>query len=123
MISLDLEWNRGYAKKPIEEILHIGAVKIDHLGGPIVDTFNSYIKPVIHAKMDIGARKLPQLDDYRELGTTFPRAMKVIMQRYFARFALISLHCAAHCDTVTELFLEIAIIKSDKQRAKADCRV
>ena len=76
MIILDLEWNRGYDKKPIEEILHIGAVKIDHLGGPIVDTFNSYIKPVIHAKMDIGARKLPQLDDYRELGTTFPRAMK-----------------------------------------------
>ena len=50
MIILDLEWNRGYDKKPIEEILHIGAVKIDHLGGPIVDTFNSYIKPVIHAK-------------------------------------------------------------------------
>ena len=62
MIILDLEWNRGYDKKPIEEILHIGAVKIDHVGGPIVDTFNSYIKPVIHAKMDIGARcGLPRL--------------------------------------------------------------
>lgn len=76
MIILDLEWNRGYDKKPIDEILQIGAVKIDHLGGTIVDTFNAYIKPVIHAKMDVGARKLPQLDDYRELGTTFPRAMR-----------------------------------------------
>ena len=76
MIILDLEWNRGYDKKPIDEILQIGAVKIEHLGGPIVDTFNAYIQPVIHAKMDVGARKLPQLQDYKDFGTTFPRAMK-----------------------------------------------
>jgi hypothetical protein len=45
------------------------------------------------------------------------------MQRYIARFALISLHCTAHCDTITKLFLKIAIFKANEQRAKADSRV
>ena len=41
MIVLDLEWNRGYDKKPLDEVLQIGAVRMDGLGGPITDTFNA----------------------------------------------------------------------------------
>ena len=41
MIVLDLEWNRGYDKKPVNEILQIGAVRTEGLGGPILDTFNA----------------------------------------------------------------------------------
>ena len=28
MIILDLEWNRGYDNKPLEEVLQIGAVRL-----------------------------------------------------------------------------------------------
>ena len=32
MIVLDLEWNRGYDKKPLDEVLQIGAVRMDWAG-------------------------------------------------------------------------------------------
>ena len=32
MIVLDLEWNRGYDKKPLNEILQIGAVRVEQIG-------------------------------------------------------------------------------------------
>lgn len=44
MIILDLEWNRGYDNRPLNEILQIGAVRIERLGGPIVGTFKSLFK-------------------------------------------------------------------------------
>lgn len=75
MIVLDLEWNRGYDKKPLDEILQIGAVRYDETQRRIVDSFSVCIKPVVHAKMDVGARKLPMLAQYKAEGTTFPRAM------------------------------------------------
>ena len=40
MIILDLEWNRSYDKKPLDEILQIGAVRVDRLGGPVTDTLD-----------------------------------------------------------------------------------
>lgn len=57
MIIFDFEWNRGYDKKPLDEILQIGAVRVDRLGGPVTDTFNVYIRPVVHKKFDPGAKK------------------------------------------------------------------
>ena len=43
MIIMDLEWNRSYDKIPLEEILQIGAVRLERMGGPIVDTFSVFI--------------------------------------------------------------------------------
>ena len=43
VIVMDLEWNRSYDKKKLDEILQIGAVRIDAVGGTIRDTFNRFI--------------------------------------------------------------------------------
>lgn len=74
MIILDLEWNRGYDNKPLNEILQIGAVRIDRLGGPIVDTFSACIRPTVHKKFDQGARKLPEGKAFKASHTRFPGA-------------------------------------------------
>ena len=76
MIILDLEWNRGYDKKRLEEVLQIGAVKIDRLGGVITDTFNIYIRPSVHKRFDHGARALPELDLSRNSDILFPEALE-----------------------------------------------
>jgi len=76
MIILDLEWNRGYDKKAVDEILQIGAVRVDRLGGPILDTYNAYIKPVIHKKFDLGAKKLPELRRSLDSELTFAQALE-----------------------------------------------
>ena len=60
MIIWDLEWNRGYDRTPLDEILQIGAVRVAGLGGPVLDTFNAYIRPAVHKKFDPGARRLPE---------------------------------------------------------------
>ncbi len=74
MIVLDLEWNRSYDNKALEEILQIGAVKIDRLGGPVVSQFNAYIKPRIHKRFDPGAKKLPDLRESLDSELTFAEA-------------------------------------------------
>ena len=74
MIVMDLEWNRSYDKKPVDEILQIGAVRTDGLTGKITGSFNEYIKPVIHRKFDMGAKKLPDLDLVRASKTSFRTA-------------------------------------------------
>lgn len=61
MVILDLEWNRGYDNTPLDEILQIGAVRVDYLGGPVTDTFNVYIRPTVHKEFSPGARRLPEL--------------------------------------------------------------
>ena len=61
MIILDLEWNRSYDKIPLEEILQIGAVKIDRMGGPILDTCSIFIHPCVHKKFNRTAKALPEL--------------------------------------------------------------
>lgn len=75
MIVLDLEWNRGYDTKPLNEILQIGAVRLDRLGGPVLSTFNAYIKPVVHKKFDPGARALPELKASKESSLDFAGAL------------------------------------------------
>ena len=72
MIVLDLEWNRGYDKKPLNEILQIGAVRIERLGGPIVGVFNACIRPTVHKKFDLGAKKLPEGKAFRSSHIRFP---------------------------------------------------
>ena len=37
MIVFDIEWNHGCDESPLDEILQIGAVRLDRLGGRILD--------------------------------------------------------------------------------------
>ena len=74
MIVLDMEWNRGYDKKPLNEILQIGAVRMERPGGPIVDVFNACIRPTVHKKFDLGAKKLPELGAFKASHQRFPGA-------------------------------------------------
>lgn len=76
MIILDLEWNRSYDKTPLDEILQIGAVRVDRIGGPILDTFCAYIRPAVHKKFDPGAKKLPELQSSIESKVSFPEALE-----------------------------------------------
>ena len=76
MIILDLEWNRSYDKKPLDEILQIGAVRVDRLGGPVTDTFSVYIKPSVHKKFDPGAKSLPELQASKDSTVGFSTAME-----------------------------------------------
>lgn len=75
MIILDLEWNRGYDGKPLDEILQIGAVRLAGLGAPIDDTFNAYIRPAVHKSFDPGAKALPELAECRASNLDFPAAL------------------------------------------------
>lgn len=74
MIVMDLEWNRSYDKKKLDEILQIGAVRTACPGGPILSTFNAFIKPRVHKRFDPGARKLPDLQSAIRSDTTFAEA-------------------------------------------------
>lgn len=74
MIIMDLEWNRGYDTKALNELLQIGAVKVESLNGPIVDIFDIYIRPSVHKKFDMGAKKLPELRRSLDSSLSFPEA-------------------------------------------------
>ncbi len=74
MIVMDLEWNRGYDRKKLDEVLQIGAVRIDRPGGAVRDTFCAYIAPRVHKRFDPGARKLPDLRDSLDSTLTFAEA-------------------------------------------------
>ena len=76
MIVLDLEWNRGYDKTPLEEILQIGAVRLDRLGGPIRDTFSVFVHPCVHKKLNRTAKLLPELDSALHSPYDFPTALR-----------------------------------------------
>jgi len=77
MIVLDLEWNRGYDKKPLDEILQIGAVRLENPYNQIVDTFNICILPLIHKSLNRPAKQLPMLEDIQTSGLIFPKAMEL----------------------------------------------
>ena len=72
MIIFDLEWNHGYKPRLPDEILQIGAVKVDRLGGRIIDTFNAYIHPVVYKKLYHKAKELPDKDLYLASPLDFP---------------------------------------------------
>lgn len=74
MIVLDLEWNCGYDKTPLDEILQIGAVRLDRLGGRIVDTFSIYIRPQVHKRLNRMAKALPEIQSSLSSVLDFPTA-------------------------------------------------
>lgn len=74
LIVLDLEWNRGYDKTPLDEILQIGAVRLDRPGGRIVDTFNVFIRPQVHKRLNRTAKALPEIDASRASTLDFSTA-------------------------------------------------
>ena len=74
MIILDLEWNRGYDKNPLDEILQIGAVRLDRPGGPITGTFNAFIRPRVHKKLNRAAKALPEVKASQTSDLDFPTA-------------------------------------------------
>ena len=79
MIVFDLEWNRGYDKTPLEEILQIGAVKLDRLGGRILDTFCVFIHPCVHRRLNRTAKVLPELQQSFDSPYDFPTAMRMFI--------------------------------------------
>ena len=79
MIIFDLEWNRSYDKIPLEEILQIGAVRLETLGGPITDTFNLFIRPCVHKKLNRTAKALPELRRSLDSQVKFPAALKAFL--------------------------------------------
>lgn len=76
MIILDLEWNRGYDTRRLNELLQIGAVRVEGPEGPILDVFNVYIRPSVHKKFDLGAKKLPELQQSLHSDLDFPQALE-----------------------------------------------
>lgn len=76
MVIFDLEWNRGYDRNPLNEVLQIGAVRVERLGGPVQDVFDAWIKPVVHKRFDVGASALPELKAYKSRGRSFGGAME-----------------------------------------------
>ena len=79
MIIIDFEWNRSYDKIPLEEILQIGAVKIDRMGGPILDTFSVFIHPCVHKKFNRTAKALPELQASLESDLDFAAALSAFL--------------------------------------------
>lgn len=80
MIIIDLEWNRGYDKTPLEEILQIGAVKLDALGGKITDTFSIFVHPCVHKRLNRTAKTLPELDAAFDSPYDFPTALRIFKE-------------------------------------------
>ncbi len=101
---MDLEWNRSYDKKRLDEILQIGAVRVAAPCGVILSTFNMFIKPRVHKRFDPGARKLPDLQCSIDCDVDFPTAWAAFTdwcgdERVFAfwgpdDFSVIQQNCA-----------------------------
>jgi inhibitor of KinA sporulation pathway (predicted exonuclease) len=81
MIILDLEWNTGYgAAVRLDEILQIGAVKVEKLGAPIADTFCAYIRPQVHKRYSPAAELLPARQFYEASDLNFPQAYDAFLR-------------------------------------------
>jgi inhibitor of KinA sporulation pathway (predicted exonuclease) len=77
MIILDLEWNSGcYDKIRLDEVLQIGAVKVERLGGRIADTFCAHIRPKVHKRYSPAAKLLPALGESLASELDFPAAVQ-----------------------------------------------
>lgn len=80
MIVVDLEWNRGYDLTPLDEILQIGAVRLDRPGGPITDTFCAFIRPQVHKKLNRTAKTLPEVRSALDSQLDFPTAYSAFLR-------------------------------------------
>lgn len=76
MIILDLEWNRGRDEDDFDEILQIGAVRVERPGGSIAGCFDAYIRPQVHQSFDVGGSKPPDLRRCLDSDIAFPEAME-----------------------------------------------
>lgn len=77
MIVLDLEWNSGlYTKLRLDEILQIGAVKVDLDRRRIVDHFNAYLRPSVHKRYSPAVAQLPDLALSEASELDFPAALE-----------------------------------------------
>lgn len=61
MIVFDMEWNSGCDDISLDEILQIGAVRLDRLGGRILGCFDARIRPRVHPELGVTARKVLDL--------------------------------------------------------------
>lgn len=81
MIIFDMEWNSGkYERVVLNEILQIGAVKLDRPGGPVLDTFNIYIRPQVHKRWSPPAEELPELELCKRSQVRFPEAAEAFFR-------------------------------------------
>lgn len=80
MIVFDLEWNSGYGKARLDEIVQIGAVRLDRLGGKITETFNILIRPSVHKKLGMAAKKILDMQVLRNADMNFPQAWAAFLQ-------------------------------------------
>ena len=77
MIVIDLEWNSGlYTKLRLDEVLQIGAVKVDLARRKITDSFNVYIRPTLHKRYSPAVAQLPDLALSENSHLTFPTALE-----------------------------------------------
>ena len=77
MIVIDLEWNSGlYTSTRLDEILQIGAVKVDLDRRRIVDSYNAYLRPLVHRRYSPAAGQLPDLALSERSKLDFPAALE-----------------------------------------------
>ena len=79
MIVLDLEWNQPFGGRRMEEIIQIGAVRLARPGGPVVDAFNTHIRPSIYRKLSPVAKKLPESAQALTSELDFPTAYQAFL--------------------------------------------
>ena len=63
----------------LDEILQIGAVRCEYLGGKILDTFSVWVKPAVHKKYSLGAITLPELWRAEESDLDFKTALAMFL--------------------------------------------
>lgn len=81
MIVLDLEWNTGpRSDPPLDEIIQIGAVRLDRLGGRVLDTFCAYIRPSVHKAYAPSVEALPELALCESSSLDFKTALADFLQ-------------------------------------------
>lgn len=74
MIVFDIEWNHGCDNTPLDEILQIGAVRLDRLGGTITGVFNVSICPRVHRELGVMAREVLDMKQFKRSKWDFPAA-------------------------------------------------
>ena len=79
MIVFDLEWTQPFGQDSMEEIIQIGAVKINELGNPITDSFTVYIKPAVYQELSPIAKRLPDVALSMDSEVVFPAAYQAFV--------------------------------------------
>ncbi len=80
MIIFDIEWNNGCDSIVLDEILQIGALRLDHLGGKITGTFNACIRPKVHRKLGYMAHEVLDMQRFQNAQWDFSEAWNAFRQ-------------------------------------------